>query len=255
MAPELKSIIRLQDLDNRIRELQREIATLPKHIAEIERTLESHVRKLEADRAALAANQRERKNLEVEIQEQERRISKLRDQMLGSKITNEQYRAFQKEIEFCQKEIRRSEDRILALMEESEPLEQNVKAAERALTEEKQRVEEEKKVAQARTGEDESNLRELTGEKEELTRGLSASLYQSYERIRAKRGGLAVAEATDGRCSACHLSLRPQFFQELRVGNEVMFCESCGRILYYNPPIGFEDIIATQPEAGPTHLS
>ena len=161
MAPELKLVIRLQDLDNRIRELQREIATLPKHLSEIERTLESHIRKLEADRAALGANQRERKNLDGDIQDQERKISKLKDQMMGAKITNEQYRAFQKEIDYCQKEIRRAEDRILVLMEESEPLEQNVKAAESSLIEEKGKVREEQQEVRDRTAEDQRLLGEL----------------------------------------------------------------------------------------------
>jgi uncharacterized OB-fold protein len=29
--------------------------------------------------------------------------------------------------------------------------------------------------------------------------------------------------------------LRPQFFQDLKKGETIMTCESCGRILYYNP--------------------
>jgi predicted nucleic acid-binding Zn-ribbon protein len=61
---------------------------------------------------------------------------------------------------------------------------------------------------------------------------------------------VAVAEAVDGRCSACHMALRLQFYQELRISTDgVMFCESCGRILFYNPPISFEDIAAAQPDA------
>jgi predicted nucleic acid-binding Zn-ribbon protein len=246
MAPDLKLVIRLQDLDSRIRELQREIASLPKHIAEIEKTLDGHLRRLEADRAALAANQRERKGLDGEIQDQERKISRLKDQMMGSKITNEQYRAFQKEIEYCQKEIRKAEDRILSLMEESEPLEQNMKAAEAALAEEKLRVGQETQEARARTAEDQKLLDELLAERESVVRELAPAVYSAYERIRLKRGGVAVAEAVDGRCSACHLALRPQFFQDVRCSQEVMYCESCGRILFYNPPIGFEDIAAVQ---------
>src|SRR3954454_19895058 len=115
MLPDLKLVIRLQDIDNRLTELTREIATLPKHIAEIEKKLVSHERKLEVDRAALAANQKERKKCEGDIQVQEQKISKLKDQILGAK-PNEQYRLFQNEIDFCQKEIRKAEDRILALM-------------------------------------------------------------------------------------------------------------------------------------------
>jgi predicted nucleic acid-binding Zn-ribbon protein len=248
MSPDLKLIIQLQDIDGRIRELQREIATLPKHISHIEKALDSHLRKLEADRAALAANQRERKNLDGEIQAQEQKTSKLKDQLMEAK-TNDQYRAFQKEIDYCQKEIRRSEDRILALMEESEPLQQNVKVAEAALGEEQRKVEEEKQAARSRTAEDQQALEALQQERKLAVEGVAPTLYSAYERIRSKRGGLAVAEAIEGRCSACHLALRPQFFQDLRRNVEVMFCESCGRILFYNPPVSFDDMAATQADA------
>ena len=160
MLPDLKLVVRLQEIDNRLAELAREIATLPKHIAEIEKKLGAHERKLDADRAALAANQKERKKCETDIPVQEQKISKLKDQMLSTK-TNEQYRAFQNEIEFCQKEIRRLEDRILELMAESEPLEKNVKAAEAALKEEKAQVEAEKVAARERTAVDQKASNEL----------------------------------------------------------------------------------------------
>jgi predicted nucleic acid-binding Zn-ribbon protein len=241
MAPDLRLAIQLQDLDRHIAELQQEIASLPKHIAVIEKTLESHIRKREADRAALVANQRERKRLEGEIQVQEQRISKLKDQMLQAK-TNEQYAAFGHEIEYCEKEIRRSEDRILDRMAESEPLEQNVKAAEAALNQEKQQVEAEKQAARQRTAEDQKQLQKLRAERAQVAGALSPPILAAYERIRKSRKGVAVAEAVDGTCSGCHMTLRLQFFQDLRVGDQVMFCESCGRIICYNPPVEFEDL-------------
>ena len=55
-----------------------------------------------------------------------------------------------------------------------------------------------------------------------------------------------VAEAVNGRCSACQINLRPQFLQDLRKGDQLMFCESCGRFLYYNPPVSFEDAAAVR---------
>ena len=249
MPPDLKLVIHLQDLDNRIGELQREISTLPKHIAAIERALESHLRKLEADRAALAANQRERKSQDAAIQVQEQKTSHLKTQMLEAK-TNDQYRAFQKEIDFCQKDVRKAEDRILVLMEESEPLEANVRLAESALQEEKRKVESEKQEARQRTSDDQQTLTALRADRESVVADVKPGVYSSYERLRAKRRGLAVAEAIEGRCSACHMALRLQFYQELRIStDEVMFCESCGRILFYNPPVNFEDVAAAQPDA------
>ena len=234
MTAEIEQVTRLQSLDLKIAELEREVATLPKHIAQIEKALDSHLRRLEADRAALAANQKERKQLDDDIKVENQKISKLKDQMLGAK-TNEQYRAFQNEITFCEGAIRKAEDRTLDLMSEAEPLESNVKKAEAALKEEKQQVEAEKTRARERTAVDQKQLDQFKIERQGLVAGLKPLVYKEYERIRKKWHGHAVAEVTDGRCSGCQIVLRPQFFQDLRHADHLLMCESCGRILYYNP--------------------
>jgi predicted nucleic acid-binding Zn-ribbon protein len=150
--------------------------------------------------------------------------------------TNEQYSAFKHEIDYCQNEIRKFEDRILDRMTESEALERNVKAAEADLGREKQQVEAEKKAARERTDIDKRELETLSRKRAEVAASMSRSVLSTYERIRKTRKGVGVAEAIDGRCSACQISLRLQFFQDLRRGDQVMLCESCGRILYYTPP-------------------
>ncbi len=239
MSPDLQLVSKVQGLDLRITELEKEIATLPKHVASIEKTLETHQRRLEADRAALAANQKDRKSLETDSKVQEEKISKLRGQMAGAK-TNEQYSAFQNEINFCSREIRKFEDRILDLMSESELLDANVKKAEAALKEEKQHVDAEKKRAVERTANDKTQVEALRAERKDAVVQIAPPMYTAYERIR-KKHGTAIAEASDGRCTACFIVLRPQFYQELRKGDQLMFCESCGRILFYNPAVKFED--------------
>ena len=241
MLPDLKLAVRLQEIDNRLAELAKEIAALPKHIAEIEKKLGAHERKLDADRAALTANQKDRRKCESDIPVQETKISKLKDQMLTTK-TNEQYRAFQNEIEFCQKEIRKLEDRILELMSESEPLEIAVKAAEASLKVEKAQVEAEKSVARDRTAVDQKAADELMTERTSISKEMSPSVYQQYERVRKARRGIAVAEVVNGRCMACQIMLRPQYFQDLKRSETVLPCESCLRILYYNPPQSFEGL-------------
>lgn len=241
MLPDIQLVIRLQEVDNRLADLDREISALPKHIAEIEKKLVAHERKLEADRAALAANQKDRKKCDADIQTQEQKISKLKDQMLGAK-SNEVYRAFQNEIEFCQTEIRKCEDRILALMTESEPLDRNVSAAEVALKTEKTQVEAEKQQARERGETVEKASADLKKERAEIVAGITPAVYSRYMRIRKMRRGIGVAEAAEGRCTACNMSLRLQFFQDLKKGTQVMSCESCGRILYYNPPQAVDDV-------------
>jgi predicted nucleic acid-binding Zn-ribbon protein len=240
MHPDTNLVIQLQSFDQRISALDKEVAALPKHIAAIEKTLESHIRRLEADKAALSANQKDRKKFEGDIQMHEQKISKLKDQMLSVK-TNEQYRAFQNEIDFIQKEIRKAEDRILELMAESELLDGNVKTADAALKEEKKLVESEKTRARERTAVDQAELEKLRAERGEAAGKLPAPALTTYDRVRKKWNGTVVGEAVGGRCSACQIMIRPQYMQELKRGDQMMLCESCGRFLYYNPPVNVED--------------
>jgi uncharacterized protein len=240
MLPDIACAIRLQILDDRAAELTKEIKALPKHIAEIEKKLESHQRRLDLDRAALTDNQKDRKRLEGEIQTGEQKISKLKTQMMEAK-TNEVYTTFLHEIEFCQQEIRRHEDRILELMTASEPLEKAVKAAESALATEKKQVDEEKKKALERTAVDQKEINGLLLERKGILSEMTPKIASEYERIRKGRGGVAIAEVVQGRCSKCNMQLRPQFLQELKRQDAVMVCESCKRMLYWNPPQSFED--------------
>jgi predicted nucleic acid-binding Zn-ribbon protein len=235
MLPDIERAIRLQILDDRAAVLTKEIAALPRHIAEIEKKLEAHQRRLDVDRAALAANQKGRKSAEGDIQTSEQKISKLKTQMMEAK-TNDQYKAFQHEIEFCTEEIKRHEEKILELMTSAEPLDRAVKAAEAALAVEKKTVEAEKTKARERTAADQKEIDSLKQERTKIIVEMAPKVASEYERIRKGRAGVAIAEVIGGRCSKCNMLVRPQFLQELKQGESIMVCESCKRMLYWNPP-------------------
>lgn len=241
MLPDIQHAIRLQILDDRCMLLAKEIAMLPKHVAEIEKKLEAGQRRLAADRVALGANQTDRKRLEGEIQTNEAKISKLKAQMMDAK-TNDQYRAFQHEIDFCTQEIAKHEDRILVLMTDSEPLEKKVKAEEISLAAEKKQVEAEKAGARERSAADKKEIDGLMAERSAIVKEMTPGLAAEYERIRKGRAGVAIAEVIQGRCSKCNIQLRPQFLQEVKRGDAVMVCESCKRMLFWNPPQSVADM-------------
>jgi predicted nucleic acid-binding Zn-ribbon protein len=131
-------------------------------------------------------------------------------------------------------------------MSESEPLDQNVKKAEKSLAEEKKQVEAEKTQARERTAADQKELEVLRQERTQSVSKLPKQALFAYEKIRKKWSNTVVAEAANGRCSACQINLRPQFLQDLRKGDQLMFCESCGRFLYFNPPVSCEDAAAVR---------
>lgn len=241
MNRDLSLLRDLQLVDRRIHELNEEVQRLPKYIAEIEAKLSSHKQQLEVDKQTLADNQKMRRQMDGDIGTHQQKISRLRDQMSQAR-TNEQYHAFQHEIEFEEKEIRKLEDHILDKMEEAESLESNVKKAEEALKIESQKVEREVAETKARVAEDERALDEQKKKREEFTTTVSRDALRLYENIRKTHGGMAVAPALADRCQNCNVVFRPQFSYQVRSNESIMTCESCGLILYYEPPgAGVED--------------
>jgi hypothetical protein len=129
-------------------------------------------------------------------------------------------------------------------MSESEPLEKNVKAAEAALATEKKEVDAEKATMRERTAADQKEMDGLKAERTAILAEMTPGIASEYERIRKGRAGVAIAEVVQGRCSKCNIAIRPQFMQELKRGDSVMVCESCKRMLYWNPPVSVEDLAA-----------
>ena len=234
MHPDLPLIRELQELDNRITELDDEISRLPKYVAQIEGQLESHKKALQADKDALDENRKSHKQLETQISDFKQKMSHLRVQM-GEAKTNTQYHAFQHEIEFLEGEVRKVEDRILAKMVEAESLEKNVKKAEAAFGEESKKVVAEVEKVKVRVAADEKEADTSRSHRKELTDAISPKILRKYDHTRKTRGGIAVAPADAEYCMACHVALRPQFSHILRKSEEIVVCESCSRILYYEP--------------------
>ena len=231
MNPDIALARELQLVDGRIRELMEEIARLPKYVAEIETKLETHKQALIADQAALEENRKARRLMDGDVSTWQQKMSHLRVQM-GEAKTNEQFRAFQKEIAFAENAVRKTEDRILDKMVEAETIEGNVGQAEKALQAESALVAKEVEQAKTRVAKDQDELAAERGKRGEVASAVSAPVLAVYQRVYKLRGGTAMARASDERCLACNVVMRPHVAQKLRLGKEILTCESCGRILY-----------------------
>jgi len=242
MHPDLVKLLELQRIDAEMARLKQEIAALPKRVTEIEMKLADDIAAVEKAKNSTKTNEQNRRKYEGEIQNVQQKISKYRDQMLAVK-TNEEYRALGSEIRFAEDAIRGFEDKILECMVQAEELENNIKAAEKSLAIERAEVEKEKNEARARTAEDESAVKELEPKRTELRSGVEEGLQRQYDRVLKSRGS-AISEARDHKCLACNVMLRPQVYNEIRDGNNVLTCDSCGRILFYDPSRDAENLPA-----------
>jgi predicted nucleic acid-binding Zn-ribbon protein len=232
MLPDVQNLIELQKADREILRLRDEIAALPKRVAAIEEKLAGTKAGLEKAKTAVKADEAARRKYEIAITDLQGKISKYRDQSLDVK-TNEQYKALLHEIQFAEQEIRANEDKILELMVNAENREKEVKAAEAELKAEMADIEKEKAIARERTAEDETQLAEWNAKRTQVRSGVGEDLLRHYERV-AKFRRTGLAEVRDQKCMGCQVMLRPQTYNEVRSG-KTLVCESCQRILYYDP--------------------
>ena len=233
MLQDLENLVELQVADKEILRLKEEVAALPKRVAVIEDKLAATQAKLEKAKAAAKADEAARKKHEAAILDVQGKISKYRDQSLAVK-TNDQYRALMQEIQFAEQEIRVNEDKILELMLNADARDKDVKAAEAELKDETAEIEKEKEQARLRTAEDQKLLAEWNGKRDKLRTGISPDVLRQYERVMKFRGS-GISEVRDQKCMACQVMLRPQTYNDVRAGQKVIECESCQRILYFNP--------------------
>src|SRR5258708_17079707 len=131
MLPEVSIIARIQELDELTHTLQVKLADLPRQMAAGKKAVEDAKRGLDGTQAELAAAEKERRGCENEIVLRQSKLKKLKTQ-IEQAANDTQYQAFQHEIDFCNSEIAKNEDRTLELMELIEQLEPRVKIEEAA---------------------------------------------------------------------------------------------------------------------------
>jgi hypothetical protein len=243
MLPEIENLLHLQEADKAIRRLQDEIAELPKRVASIEQKLAATKLKLEKAQAAVKADEASRRKYETTITDLRGKISKYRDQSLDVK-TNDQYKALLHEIQFAEKEIAATEDKILELMVNAEARDKEVKAAQAEMKAETAEIEKEKEQARQRTAEDEKQLVEWLAKRDQMRIGVGEDLLRHYERVSKFRGS-GISEVRDHKCMACQVMLRPQTYNDVRTGQQTVVCDSCQRVLYFNPA---NEMQALEPE-------
>jgi predicted nucleic acid-binding Zn-ribbon protein len=235
MLADLQRLIDLQQADLRLRDLQNQIALFPQRRGQAERELAEVRQQVQQARNQHTENLKARKKLELDVQQLEERIGKHKTQIYEVK-SNEAYRALQEEITDEEKNRTQAEDRVLEVMIADEELEGRIKEAEASLKQVEQRIQ----AALKQLGEEEAAVKkdaaEVASRRDELRDQIGEEPLAMYDRIAKAHGGIALAEARDEVCQVCRIHIRPQTFAEVKRNDEIRYCESCHRILYYLPP-------------------
>ena len=137
------------------------------------------------------------------------------------------------EIENTQKEIRTIEDQILEQMMKIEESEQQLGEAKQKLTTQESLLSKKRDELESSGSKIQGDIDQLNNERDQLEKQIQDELLQQYKKIALARNQIAITEAKDQTCQACHVRLRPQLFNEIKTSQKIITCESCNRILYY----------------------
>jgi predicted nucleic acid-binding Zn-ribbon protein len=257
MNPDLEHLIHLQAHDLELKRLRAELADAPVRVSAAQTARAKAEVALTANKNSLAKELVLRNSQETEAATQRNKIARLRKQM-ESATSAAQISALEHEITFAEQAISRLEDEELASLERTEQLE----AQQTALTDQLAATTSALEATRARAAEvtqhNTAAIADIEAKRSALRPLISENILSNYDRI-AKAKGTAVSEAVDHKCAACQMMVRPQRWNDLtdrdpnsQFANTIFNCETCGRMLFYDPRRDAPIKSAAERLSGPT---
>ena len=228
----VQPLIDLQEVDGRIRELEREAKDIPRRKALETARLAGVNAALEIAKNHVDALQRRVKEDEDEAERLRTRVRELKTAQLNIKSNKEMQQSII-QIENLEHEAEAAENRALALQGDEMPtLEARVKAAQEKVDTEKGGVDGFVDELDQRLAEVKAELETLAAERAAAAAKVEPRMLLYYERIRTKRWPASVLLNNDGLCAGCHLVQPPSVAQMVQHNQGLVACTMCGRILF-----------------------
>ena len=147
--------------------------------------------------------------------------------------TQREYEALDKEIRGAgerEQELRRNLQREEQLVEE---MKVKLEKEEMMIKKQEEEVEAEQGHIQQEVDSKQKELKKLETREKKITPGLDEDILFKFARIIKNKSGLGIVPIVDGVCSGCHMMLPGQFVNDIRSGQEIMFCPNCSRIIFF----------------------
>lgn len=234
MSGLLDELYRLQERIRFVQRRERERDTVPAELTEVDNAFREKLEAVQHLKQRLLEAEVEHRRASAELADYQEKQKKYQAQLRNVQSSRE-YSAVLNEMDGVEKQIRATEDKVLTLEEELETSREDLKKREENLPRETQEHEEKMKDWRATQRAINEELTSAQAEIADLEARIRPRELSEFRRLLEKKGGLAVARVVSNSCSACHVKVRPAAMQSLKTGNEIVYCDSCRRILYYDP--------------------
>ncbi len=233
MQKDLSLLLDLQGIDDQLGELERSRIYLPEMIQNLEREIDELNRAIITNDKILEESQKEQRLIELEIEADKEELDKFQKQMRVIK-TNKEYDALTAEIDAKKQNIADKEERVLALMSAADEAREKSAELKSMLAEVRTRNSAQLETLRAQESTLQAKIDDKIEERKALIKDINRQVVGVYERIRKGKGGMAVVPIRKRACSGCFKQIPPQRIQEIRRGDRIFACDSCGRILTWS---------------------
>jgi hypothetical protein len=228
----MKILMELYEKDKELIEIKNIEKEVPEKIKNLDDELNELKEKLTEEEDSLEDIDSKRLELEREIEEQKlilKRFVEQKDQV----HTNKEFLALKREIENTEKKIVNLEDQLIDVYLENEEQEKITNEIREVFNNRKEAIEKTKESIKKELHKSKEDLIIKEDERKRIAARLrDERLLHRYERLKESRGsGVSIIE--DEICSECHSTIPPQIFAEVRKADKIITCHSCGRILIY----------------------
>jgi predicted nucleic acid-binding Zn-ribbon protein len=238
MLPIIEKLLVLQDRDRRLLRVRAELLAVPGQRLMLQNRAAAGAAEYEALKKQSQHLESDRKKLELDADALKDRIGKVRVQQNETR-SNDQYKAYEHQIETSQREISRLEDQQLELMEQSESASKQFAIATAAYAALK--AESDRQLADLTARE-----KNLAGELAMATEARSTAatgvddpaVLNRYDRLLKTKGDNVIVGVASGVCGGCHMKLPTQSVVSAKGQSELVACPSCSRILYFTADMG-----------------
>lgn len=231
LKEQIKLLVELQGLDTQIFRLEDRLQAIPDEIARREAEFKeksANLKRLEDELKALVVRRKER---EGDLEAKEGSIKKYQQQLNQVK-TNKEYSALQDEIGRVKADSSIVEEDILKIFDSIDAENKQIVKEKEFLKDEEAKFAEEKKKFNEEAAAAKAELDGLKTQRADLAAKIDKNILKKYDRIVKSKEGLAVVTIVNETCQGCFSRLPPQVVNEVKMNNELIFCDSCTRILY-----------------------
>ncbi|MGE0823165.1 MAG: zinc ribbon domain-containing protein [Candidatus Binatia bacterium] len=239
MSTPIELLAALQAVDQRLKQKESTLQELRQRITSIAAVVETKEQEGHTHKQRIEALEVRRRETELELKEKEGKIKEKR--VKQNRIRNErELMAVRREIELMKEENEKLEEEGIQLLEQIEGEKGRLDASQAQIEELKEQISREATSIEEEVASLEAEVKEERREREKLTQGIDVDLCARYERIFAKRGGVAVVEIRADTCQGCYMRIPPQMSNQIRSSFQqnagtLFHCPHCGRILHWRP--------------------